>query len=111
DSTLPYIWLPLDACRQFEATFNFVWNETIELYLINDTLHSHLTTLNPTFTFTLGNDKTAGSGEGINITLPYNSFDLTAYPPLVSNSTRYFPLKRAANDSQYTLGRVFLQEA
>jgi hypothetical protein len=29
----------------------------------------------------------------------------------VSNQTRYFPLQRAANDTQYTLGRTFLQEA
>jgi hypothetical protein len=29
----------------------------------------------------------------------------------VKNTTSYFPLKRAANDTQYTLGRAFLQEA
>ena len=38
---------------------------------------------------------------------------LTVSPPLVLGNTsrRYFPLKRAANDSQYILGRAFLQEA
>ncbi|KAL8640368.1 MAG: hypothetical protein Q9226_008757 [Calogaya cf. arnoldii] len=29
----------------------------------------------------------------------------------MKNTTRYFPLIRAANESQYTLGRTFLQEA
>lgn len=50
-------------------------------------------------------------GPGFNVTLPYAAFDLTAEYPLVSNSSRYFPLQRAANDTQYTLGRTFLQEA
>jgi len=34
----------------------------------------------------------------------------TSYP-LVNDNLRYFPLKRADNDTQYTLGRVFLQNA
>src|ERR1019366_4883174 len=33
------------------------------------------------------------------------------WPLVTKNSSRYFPLKRAANDSQTTLGRAFLQEA
>jgi hypothetical protein len=59
--------------------------------------------------FTIGN--TISGGDTINVTLPYASFDLQAEYPFVSNSSRYFPLQRAANDTQYTLGRVFLQEA
>ncbi|KAJ9656578.1 hypothetical protein H2201_008493 [Coniosporium apollinis] len=43
--------------------------------------------------------------------MPYGSFDLNASAPLFDTSTRYFPLKRAVNDSQYTLGRTFLQQA
>jgi len=43
--------------------------------------------------------------------LPYAAFDLVADYPLVIDSSRYFPLMRAANESQYTLGRTFLQEA
>jgi hypothetical protein len=46
-----------------------------------------------------------------NIVLPYTAFDLEAKHPIYPNSTRYFPLRRAANSSQYRLGRVFLQEA
>jgi hypothetical protein len=109
DSTLPYIWLPVDACQAFEKAFSLTWNETSQLYPVSDTLHASLLKSNPTFTFTLGIGKSGG--QTVDIVLPYASFDLVASPPLVSNSTRYFPLKRAANDTQYTLGRTFLQEA
>jgi hypothetical protein len=108
DSTLPYIWLPTDACNAFEAAFGLVWDNKTELYLVNDTLHTSLTKLNPTFTFRIGVNK--AGGETVDLAIPYASFDLQATPPLVSNATRYFPLKRAANDTQYTLGRAFLQE-
>jgi hypothetical protein len=109
DSTLPYIWLPLDACQAFERAFGLTWNQTSEMYLVNNTLHSTLVASNATVTFTLGVGKSGG--DTIEVVLPYASFDLTASPPLVQNSTRYFPLKRAANETQYTLGRAFLQEA
>lgn len=109
DSELPYIWLPEDACSAFEHTFGLVWNSTSEMYLVNDTLHTQLQSKNISITFTLGVGKSGG--ETIDITLPYAAFDLTASPPLVEKTTSYFPLKRAANDTQYTLGRAFLQEA
>ena len=64
---------------------------------------------NPNFTFQIG-DNTEG-GPTAEIVLPYSSFDLVMIPPAVSTETRYFPLLRAANDTQYTLGRTFLQEA
>jgi hypothetical protein len=109
DSTLPYIWLPLDACQAFERAFGLTWNQTSEMYLVNNTLHSTLVASNANVTFTLGVGKSGG--DTIDVVLPYASFDLTASPPLVQNSTSYFPLKRAANETQYTLGRAFLQEA
>jgi hypothetical protein len=65
--------------------------------------------MNPTLTFTLGNDIV--DGETIFIELPYKAFDLTAEFPIYANSTNYFPLRRATDPSMYTLGRTFLQEA
>ncbi len=111
DSTVSQIWLPTEACYLFERAFGLVWNSTAELYLVNETLHDTLVTRNASIQFTLG--ATVTGGETINITMPYASFDLTASYPLVGRNTtsRYFPLKRAANDTQYTLGRTFLQEA
>ncbi|KAL8847290.1 MAG: hypothetical protein Q9221_007666 [Calogaya cf. arnoldii] len=62
DSTVPQIWLPLEACKLFENAFGL-------------------------------------------------TLDLQAKPPFAPNATRYFLLQRAANETQYTLGRTFLQEA
>jgi hypothetical protein len=109
DSTTPYLWLPLPACEKFEQALGLTWNSTLELYLVNDTLHTELVAKNASFIFTIGN-ATEG-GPNIDITLPYASFDLSVSYPIVANATKYFPLKRAANDTQYTLGRAFLQEA
>ncbi|KAF1345448.1 hypothetical protein BDV97DRAFT_372648 [Delphinella strobiligena] len=36
---------------------------------------------------------------------------LNASYPIYANATRYFTIRRATNDTQYTLGRAFLQEA
>lgn len=110
DSTTPYIYLPLNLCEQFEESFGLIWDTAVQAYLVNDTLHSTLLANGTSVTFNLGNSTTS-PGRGINITLPYSAFDLTAEAPLVTNSSRYFPLMRAANESQYTLGRTFLQEA
>ena len=114
DSTVPHIWLPLSACEIFEHAFGLSYDNQTDLYLVNSTTHSKLLVLNPTVTFNLGND--LSSGPTVSISFPYGAFDLEAhYPIYLSNSSNssvnYFPLRRAANDSQYTLGRAFLQEA
>ncbi|ESZ97340.1 hypothetical protein SBOR_2270 [Sclerotinia borealis F-4128] len=109
ESTDPNIWLPLSACLLFEKAFGLVWNETISMYLINSTQYNLLSGTDPTVTFTLAN--TISGGSTVNIQLPFSAFALQGTYPFVDNTTYYFPLKRAANDTQYTLGRVFLQEA
>ena len=112
DSTIPDFYLPLDVCKQFEQTFGLVWNATYQKYFIDDDQHKTLVAENNDFTFVLGNSKT--EGPTIDIHLPYLSFDLAMEYPLIPsnlNGIRYFPLRRAANSSQYTLGRAFLQEA
>ena len=109
DSTIPYIYLPIEACQVFEAEFGLVWNSTTNLYLLDDSTHRGLLASNPQFIFTIGNDKT--NPTTVDINLPYASFDLEISPPALPNATYYFPLRRAANETQYTLGRSFLQEA
>ncbi|KAK4946648.1 hypothetical protein LTR66_014271, partial [Elasticomyces elasticus] len=104
DSTVPYIYLPLSACQAFESAFGLAWDNATQLYHVNDTLHTTLLSHNPNVTFTIGTSDSGG--QTVNIVLPYGAFDLIADYPLVSNKTRYFPLKRAANDTQYTLGRT-----
>lgn len=108
DSTVPYLWLPLSACQAFEKAFDLTWDPTRNLYTVNDTLHSSLLKTNPSVSFQLSNNP---SDPAVNITLPYASFDLTATPPFGRNATRFFPLQRANDDTQYVLGRAFLQEA
>ena len=109
DSTVPYIYLPVSACTLFENTFGIIWDETSELYLVNNTQHTLLQAENTSIKFRLGS---LTSTTQVDIELPYAAFDLEASYPLVENGTvRYFPLKRAENDTQYTLGRAFFQEA
>jgi hypothetical protein len=109
ESTDPNIWLPAAACEAFEQAFGLSIDKTTGLYLVNATYNAQLLTTNPQVTFTLANS--LSGGETVNIVLPYNAFSLAASPPFTPNNTFYFPLKKAANDTQYTLGRVFLQEA
>lgn len=108
-TTLPFIWLPLSACLVFEDAFGLIWNASKQLYLVNDTIHQQLQNQNPVISFTLGN-MVPGS-KSIIITLPYGAFDLQAASPIFANGSNYFPLRRATDETQYTLGRAFLQEA
>lgn len=110
DSTLPYIWLPESDCDTFATAFGLIYDNTTDLYLVNSTIHTQLLSLNPTLTFILSPSLSTGSSTQ-NIVLPYAAFDLLASSPFYSNATRYFPLRRAANSTQYILGRTFLQEA
>lgn len=108
DSTLPYLFLPIDICRQFEEAFGINYDNATGLYLVNDTLHDQLQSQAANVTFSLTN---VTSQILVDIVLPYSAFDLIADYPLVKNATRYFPLKRAQDNTQTTLGRMFLQEA
>ena len=116
DSTTPHIYLPVDACQAFEKAFGLVWDPTWELYIVDNDVHDNLLHSNPSVTFTVGS-QTSG-GDTVDIELPYGAFDMNVSFPFINstappylNSARYFPLKQAANDTQYTLGRTFLQEA
>lgn len=114
DSFLPEIWLPKAACAAFESALGLAWNDTLKMYLINDTQHANLISQNPIVTFYLAAN--TSSSAATQITLPYAAFDLSAQFPLAgiqdnATSLKYFPLKQADNSSQYYLGRTFLQEA
>ena len=117
DSTIPHLWLPESVCSAFEDAFGLTWDTDTELYKLTLEQHNALVALNPTITFDLSptippkaNDKS------VSIAMPYSAFDLNVTWPFgngqyANESTYYFPLKRAANETQYTLGRAFLQEA
>lgn len=111
DSTVPHLWLPEDICAQFETAFGLSYDAQTDLYRVNDTIHEQLLSLNPTITIKLANSLADTSTNYTNIQLPYAAFDLQASYPIYQNATNYFPIRRAANDSQYVLGRTLLQQA
>jgi len=107
DSDVPHIWLPQEGCQLFEAAFGLIWDDSLELYLVNDTTHARLLSENPEVKFSSG---VSSLEQLVNYTLPYSAFDLQLAYPIVDNSTHYFPLKRASSPAEYMLGRTFLQE-
>ncbi|KAI4962063.1 hypothetical protein J4E86_001095 [Alternaria arbusti] len=107
DSDVPHIWLPQEGCQLFEAAFGLIWDDSLELYLVNDTTHARLLSENPEVNLSIGNPPLQ---ELVNYTLPYSAFDLRLTSPFVDDSTHYFPLKRASSPAEYMLGRTFLQE-
>lgn len=109
DSTDSNIWLPKEACDAFEKAFGLTFDNNAGMYVVNETQHNALLNSNSEVTFRISDTKSGG--EAVRIVLPYAAFDLTAKYPLVKNTTYYFPIKRAANESQYVLGRTFLQES
>ncbi|KAK7518975.1 aspartic peptidase domain-containing protein [Phyllosticta citriasiana] len=109
DSLVASMWFPESVCDAFADAYGLQWDGENSIYLINDTQHETLLAKNPTLTFTLA--ATQSSNATIEITIPYVNLALNASSPFYPNSTRYFPLNRAANTTSYTLGRAFLQNA
>jgi cbb3-type cytochrome oxidase subunit 3 len=108
DTNTQDIWLPASVCDAFASALGLTYFEAADRYIISDATRAALQASSPTFTFTLGTS--ASGGNTITIEIPYAAFDLQARYPIFGTPTYYFPLKRAANESQYTLGRSFLQE-
>ncbi|KAI7199751.1 hypothetical protein D0869_08434 [Hortaea werneckii] len=115
DSTVSQLWLPQSVCDLFASTFGLEFDNTTGLYLVNQTTHEQLLLSNPSISFMIGPNTTdtsaSAAADNLNIVLPYAAFDLQADIPLYNSSTDYFPIRVAANETQYTLGRTFLQEA
>lgn len=109
DSSIGHIWLPRAACDRCEEAFGLRYDPSTGLYLIDSTERREMLSKNASITIGLG--ATSDSRNRINIVLPYAAFDLQASAPIYPNKTYCFPIRRAANDTQYRLGRAFLQEA
>lgn len=118
DSSTPYLWLPQSACNRFAESLGLTYNDSLNLYTFDRNSSQHDVLGNSQLTFTFSLSDLVGTNS-INITLPYTAFDLQLTFPAIPNSTYgaadstkyYFPLRQAANEAQYTIGRVFLQEA
>lgn len=108
DTAVPELWLPRTVCDTFATAFGLTYDPSADRYTISASAHNELTASPPNVTFTIGSS--ASGGETINIQVPYAAFDLKASYPIFPNTTLYFPLRRAANETQYALGRAFMQE-
>jgi hypothetical protein len=110
DSSVTELWMPGPVCENFATALGLTYDNSTGYYLVNDTMHNQLKSNNPTFTFKLG-ATSYDNGNSTNIVLPYSAFDLQLSWPIYSNPTNYFPIRRATNSSQNTIGRALLQEA
>ena len=106
DSTLPYLYLPKASCTNFKRAFGLEFNSDLDQYQLNASAHGQLRKVNPPLVFQFGS-----SSSSVNITVPYQAFDLQTTAPITSNGTNYFPLRCTDDVSQFVLGRAFLQEA
>lgn len=113
DSAVPHLWLPETAIDAFVAAFGLQYDNKTDLYLINDTMRNKHLQAKPTVTLVLGaSSQEVVATETLNVELPCAAFDLQATYPYYPNGTNsYFPILKAANESQMTLGRAFLEEA
>ncbi|CRG88988.1 hypothetical protein PISL3812_06023 [Talaromyces islandicus] len=116
DSSTSYIWLPGATCDEFSQALNLTYNETLALYTYPDGVHDYLASSNVSFTFAITDTST--SLDSVNITLPFSALDQyitypypNFYPPEISQSLPYFPIRRASSSNEYRIGRVFFQEA
>ncbi|APA13075.1 hypothetical protein sscle_10g078450 [Sclerotinia sclerotiorum 1980 UF-70] len=121
DSSTPYLWLPEAVCDRFADALGLTYNESLNLYTFdeNPNQHNNLSDSSTATIFTFRLKDTSTDADIVEIKLPYAAFDLRLTYPYIPNtefgadqaSKFYFPLARSENTSQYTIGRVFLQEA
>lgn len=109
DTAVPELWLPHNVCDQIASVLNLTYHDDTGRYTLTDAAHNSLQSLNGSLEFRIGAD--IHVDPAITVQIPYKAFDLQASWPIFNTTTRYFPLRKTANKTQYALGRVFLQEA
>ncbi|KAJ4988990.1 eukaryotic aspartyl protease [Stagonosporopsis vannaccii] len=108
DSNVPELWLPPAVCDNFASAYGLVYHQESDRYIQTEATRQLLQDQDSILTLTLG--LSVSGGQTIRIELPLPAFDHQASYPIFASPTNYFPLRRAANDTQITLGRTFLQE-
>ncbi|GIZ45953.1 hypothetical protein CKM354_000909800 [Cercospora kikuchii] len=109
DSTVAQLWLPGTLCDALSDALGLQYDNGTELYFVNATMHDTLLNYAPEFTFIIAASSMINKTTAI--VLPYAAFDQQIGQPWSTTNTTYFPIRRAANESQLVLGRTFLQEA
>ncbi|KAH7078898.1 aspartic peptidase domain-containing protein, partial [Paraphoma chrysanthemicola] len=108
---IPDIWLPFDTCTEFSKAFGLTFNTTSKEFYVNSTMHQLNLERNPIVSMRVGPEAT---GDSVTIQLPYWNFYLATRPGTNASDdegTFRFPIRPASNDTQYILGRAFLQSA
>lgn len=105
-SDLPYLYLLSTVCKSFERAFGLRWDALKGLYLVNDANHARLRTLNPTKSFSFGQS----NSKVVNITLPYQAFDLQVTKPIADNGTNYFPLRCSSDRRNISSAEPFCRK-
>lgn len=108
DTSVADLWLPPSLCDAFATNLNLTYHNASDRYVIPSSIQTLLQSTSPTFTFTLGTS--VSDGETIDIELPYAALALEADYPIFAEPTTIFGIRRAANDTQFTIGRALLQE-
>ncbi|CAO2657587.1 Nn.00g037130.m01.CDS01 [Neocucurbitaria sp. VM-36] len=112
-STLvPDIWLPIEACNAFQRAFHLSYSLDTEVFYANSSQHALNLASNPVVSFGVGPEV---SGASINISMPYWNFYLAAKDAdgvsTIEEGGFRFPIRRASKDTEFILGRAFLQSA
>ncbi|ORY18322.1 aspartic peptidase domain-containing protein [Clohesyomyces aquaticus] len=98
DSSVSDLWLPRSICGKLESVFGLQYHEASTRYVLSESAPSRLLQLSPKVTVLIGTGVV--EGKTISIDIPYSAFDLTAgFPIFGGNPVHYFPIRRAANDS------------
>ncbi|OAL56714.1 acid protease [Pyrenochaeta sp. DS3sAY3a] len=108
---VPDIWLPESVCLSFVRAFNLQFDRAGNTFFIDGTGHEMNLNNNPIVTFHIG---PGFSGGNVSINMPYSNFQLAfkASDRNLSTGAIYrFPIRRASDNSEYVLGRAFLQSA
>jgi hypothetical protein len=113
NTVMSHLWLPEVVCEAFATAYGLSYDSSLNIYFVNDSIHTDLLNVNPVVSFTLATSKQPDTNETVQIQVPYSSLALRLEYPYVpaNHHRRYFPIRRAASDAQYTLGRAFLQDA
>ncbi|KAI1110183.1 aspartic peptidase domain-containing protein [Nemania sp. NC0429] len=108
--SVPYIYLPPGTCETASQYLPVTWNESLELYVWNQSDPRYSTIVKSSAYMALV--FADSNAQNLTIKVPFQLLNLTLLPPLVDNARPYFPCKPLYSPSgTWPLGRAFLQAA
>ncbi|KAI8957022.1 hypothetical protein F5Y11DRAFT_361193 [Daldinia sp. FL1419] len=110
DPCLPYLNLPRSTCDAIAAEIPVKLDDGLGLYLWDTASPDYTRIIQSPSVLTFTFVDPDSNLHKVNISVPFSHLNLTLDEPLVDKPTPYFPCNAASN-SEYTLGRAFLQDA